>query len=192
MRAPTDAVPVRRLAAAAGLLAAVVLVVTSCGGEEEPAATADAGDDAVPTEPMDAPSPTVTGEAETDDVGTAEETDEADAGAKEDTEALAAGIYREFSEDALAEPGYETNVIFFHASWCPECRAFEQSIEAGPIPNGVQILKADYDTETELKQKYDVTIQTTFVKVDEDGEMISSWIGYQQDRSVDNLLDQLG
>jgi hypothetical protein len=56
----------------------------------------------------------------------------------------------------------------------------------------VQILKADYDTETALKGKYGVDIQTTFVKVDDSGEMISNWVGYEQDRSVDNLLRQLG
>jgi thiol-disulfide isomerase/thioredoxin len=187
MPAHFDAVRRGRVFAAAGLLTSVVLVLTACGGEDETGAITDSDSGPPPTEQMDTPSPTMTDEGETADDDAAAEQDETD-----NADEPAPGAYRDYSEEALAEPGYETNVIFFHASWCPECRAFEQSIEAGPIPDGVQILKADYDTETDLKKKYDVRIQTTFVKVDKDGEMISSWIGYEQDRSIDNLLNQLG
>jgi thiol-disulfide isomerase/thioredoxin len=185
-----------RHVAAAGLLAAGVLVLAACGGVGDDGAATDSGSAAAVTAPMTDPSPMATGgaeptgEAEATE-GSAAEMTEAPDEADEEAD-LAVGTYRDFSEEALAEPGYETNVIFFHASWCPECRAFEQSIEAGPIPDGVQILKADYDTETALKQKYVVDIQTTFVKVDDSGEMISKWVGYEQDRSVDNLLEQLG
>lgn len=190
MRADIDAARCRRVAAAAGLLAAGVLVLTSCGGAGDDGAATDSGSAAAATEPMTDPSPMATGEAEATEGSAAEMTEAPDETDEESD--LAVGTYRDYSEEALAEPGYETNVIFFHASWCPECRAFEQSIEAGPIPDGVQILKADYDTETALKDKYGVDIQTTFVKVDDAGEMISRWVGYEQDRSVDNLLQQLG
>ena len=190
MRADVDAARRRRVAAAAGLLTAGVLVLTSCGGAGDDGAITDSGSGAAATDPMTDPSPSATGEAEMAEGG-AEKTTEAPDEADQEPD-LAAGTYRDYSEDALAEAGYETNVIFFHASWCPECRAFEQAIEAGPIPDGVQILKADYDTETALKDKYGVDIQTTFVKVDDSGEMISNWVGYEQDRSVDNLLRQLG
>ena len=184
MRADFDA----RRRAAAGLLAAGVFVLTSCGAAGDDATITDSGSGAT-SEPMTDPPPMATSEAEaTED--TAAETTEAPDG--DDEPDLAAGTYRDYSEEALAEAGYETNVIFFHASWCPECRAFEQAIEAGPIPDGVQILKADYDTEAALKDRYGVDIQTTFVKVDDAGEMISKWVGYEQDRSVDNLLQQLG
>ena len=190
MRADTDAARGRRVAAAAGLLAAGVLVLTACGGAGDDGTITDSGSAAAATEPMNDPSPMATGAAEATE-GSVEEMTEVPDEAGEEPD-LAVGTYRDYSEEALAEAGYETNVLFFHASWCPECRAFEQSIEAGPIPDGVQILKADYDTETALKDKYGVDIQTTFVKVDDAGEMISRWVGYEQDRSVDNLLQQLG
>lgn len=195
MRADIAGAGCRRVAAA-GLLAAGVLVLAACGGVGDDGAATDSGPAAAATEPMTDPSPMATGgaeptgEAEATE-GSAAEMTEAPDEADEEAD-LAVGTYRDYSEEALAEPGFETNVIFFHASWCPECRAFEQSIEAGPIPDGVQILKADYDTETALKEKYVVDIQTTFVKVDDSGEMISKWVGYEQDRSVDNLLEQLG
>lgn len=178
---------------AAALFASAVLVLTACGGDDGTGAIIDADAGPPASAPMETPSPTMTDEDEVADADDAEPNEAASESNEAGEEAaLAAGTYRDYSEKALAEPGYETRVIFFHASWCPECRAFDQSIEAGPIPDGVQILKADYDTETELKDKYGVDIQTTFVKVDEDGELISSWVGYQKDRSIDNLLDQLG
>jgi thiol-disulfide isomerase/thioredoxin len=104
----------------------------------------------------------------------------------------APGVYREYSEDAVAESGYDITILFFHASWCPECRAFEQAIEADDIPDGVQILKVDYDSATDLKQQYDVTMQTTFVRVDDTGEHQGSWVGYGKDRSLEAILTELG
>ena len=187
---PIDTAVVRRgVVAVAGLLASAVMVLAGCGTTDEITVTTDSASGTPPSAPMDTPAPAMTDDNTADDSAADDEAADADAAEQPD---LAPGIYRAYSAEALAEPGYETRVIFFHASWCPECRAFEQSIEAGPIPDGVQILKADYDTESELKDKYDVSIQTTFVKVDENGGMISSWIGYDQDRSIDNLLDQLG
>lgn len=88
------------------------------------------------------------------------------------------GRYLAYSEDAVAEPGYGDTIIFFHAAWCPECRAFEQAITGSPIPPGVQVLKADYDSEETLRQRYGVTLQSTFVKVDTNGYEISKWVGY--------------
>lgn len=110
----------------------------------------------------------------------------------EGTDAQAeAGTYRDYGPDLVADPAYDTTVLFFHASWCPECRAFDESIRSGTIPDGVQILKVDYDSETELKQRYGVTLQSTFVTVDPDGAMISSWVGYGKDRSIDTILTEL-
>jgi thiol-disulfide isomerase/thioredoxin len=188
MPAKRDETPRRRVLTGIGLAAAAVLLLASCGGEDagtvtDPDASMAPADSKAPADSMDeTPSAMATDDDEMDDES---------ADADESADELAAGVYRAYTEEALAEPGYETNIIFFHASWCPECRAFEESIEAGPIPDGVQILKVDYDTEAELKDKYGVNIQTTFVKVDEDGEMISLWVGYEKDRSIDNLLGQL-
>lgn len=71
------------------------------------------------------------------------------------------------------------NVLFFHASWCPTCRAADADISAklSSIPAGLIIHKVDYDTATDLKKKYGVTYQHTFVQVDEKGEMITKWSG---------------
>ena len=70
-------------------------------------------------------------------------------------------------------------VIFFAAPWCPECRKLDANITAnlGAIPANLTILKADYDKETALKQKYGVTYQHTMVQVDENGNLLKKWSG---------------
>ncbi len=96
-----------------------------------------------------------------------------------DAQPLAAGTFSDYSEDklALAEDG--DVFIFFHASWCPSCKALEADINANlsAIPSNLHILKADYDTETDLKVQYGVTRQHTLVKVDAAGNQITTLPG---------------
>jgi len=104
----------------------------------------------------------------------------------------AQGRYIEYANDAqFNQAGYTTTILFFHAPWCPECRAFEKAILSEDIPEGVQILKTDYDTSENLRSKYGVTLQTTFVKVDTAGNKQSLWVGYEQDKSVEAILNNL-
>ncbi|MEK7564045.1 MAG: hypothetical protein AAB510_00550 [Patescibacteria group bacterium] len=45
------------------------------------------------------------------------------------------------------------------------------------IPSDLSILDVDYDNSSDLKKKYGVTYQHTFVQVDKDGNMIKKWNG---------------
>lgn len=90
-----------------------------------------------------------------------------------------AGMYIDYSAEALNE-SQGTKLLFFHASWCPQCRAIEASINAGTIPAGVTIFKVDYDSHQALRQKYGVTLQTTFVKVNDAGEKVDSYVAYDE------------
>ncbi|OGG59820.1 hypothetical protein A2765_04505 [Candidatus Kaiserbacteria bacterium RIFCSPHIGHO2_01_FULL_56_24] len=87
------------------------------------------------------------------------------------------GSYESYSPEKLALANDGKVVIYFHADWCPICRSLESNINANlkTIPAGVHILKADYDTETMLKQKYGVTYQHTFAQVDAKGNLIAKW-----------------
>ena len=89
------------------------------------------------------------------------------------------GTYESYAPEKLAKAVTGKVVLFFHASWCPTCRALNTDIEASKseIPGDVAILKTDYDTETELKKKYSVTTQHTLVQVDKDGNMLTKWSG---------------
>lgn len=70
-------------------------------------------------------------------------------------------------------------VLFFYAPWCPTCRGTDADItkNSTSIPSGVAIFKTDYDSSSDLKKKYGVTTQHTFVQVDANGNMITSWRG---------------
>jgi len=73
--------------------------------------------------------------------------------------------YQNYSSTLIGNTQH--TVIFFHADWCPSCSAAEEGILAGDIPENLTILKADFDTQLELREKYRVVAQHTFVSVDE-------------------------
>jgi len=103
--------------------------------------------------------------------------------------ALSAGRYVDYNSSVVAASGYNETILFFHAAWCPECRAFERAITAESIPAGVQIVKVNYDSSDDLRQKYGVTIQSTFVKVASNGDRVSTWVGYGRDKSLAAVLE---
>jgi thiol-disulfide isomerase/thioredoxin len=88
-----------------------------------------------------------------------------------------AGIYTDYTAAKLSSN--MKNVLFFKASWCPNCKTTDADINKnlGNIPGNVQILKVDYDNSADLKQKYGVTYQHTFVQVDASGNMLGKWSG---------------
>lgn len=90
------------------------------------------------------------------------------------------GSYEPYSAArvALASPEQPV-VLFFRAPWCPTCRALDADIRAklSAIPTGLTILDVDYDTATELKQRYGVTYQHTLVQVDAQGNLLKKWSG---------------
>ncbi len=89
------------------------------------------------------------------------------------------GTFEDYSPEKLALAEAGDVVLFFHANWCPSCRALESDINANlsQIPDGVHLLKVDYDSETELKQKYGVVRQHTLVQVDASGNKIQDLTG---------------
>lgn len=101
-----------------------------------------------------------------------------------------AGTYEVYAPEKLARAESGDVVLFFHAAWCPSCRLLNADIEKnlGAIPQGISILKLDYDTEIDLKKKYGVTYQHTLVQVDKDGNMIKKWSGSP---SLSSLVTQV-
>lgn len=67
-------------------------------------------------------------------------------------------------------------ILFFHASWCPSCIKGDSQLQeletAGKI--GTTVYKVDYDTSADLKAKYNIAMQHTFVKVDGNGNLLST------------------
>lgn len=120
----------------------------------------------------------------TTDAGAAPETDKRMDTDMENTMApkdtmSASGSYEAYAPEKLARAEQGNVVLFFHASWCPYCRAADEDISKNlsAIPKNLSILKVDYDSATALRQKYGVTTQHTFVAVDAKGNLIRTWQG---------------
>ncbi len=100
--------------------------------------------------------------------------------------AAGVGAYLDYYDGAIEEtPGLK--VLFFHAQWCPKCRALDADIEANAIPAGMTIFKVDFDTALDLRQTYGVTLQTTIVYVDDEGELLTKGVLYD-DTTLDALI----
>lgn len=107
---------------------------------------------------------------------------------KKDEEVMvkAEGKYADYNASLVGTT--ENTVLFFHANWCPSCRAADGNISAETVPSGLTILKTDFDSNTDLKKKYGVVSQHTFVQVDANGELIKKWVG---GNNVDDIVNQI-
>jgi thiol-disulfide isomerase/thioredoxin len=79
--------------------------------------------------------------------------------------------------------------LFFHATWCPSCKALDRAITAdiSSISADTLIVRVDYDSSTELKRKYGVVTQHTTVVLNTDGSLASKKLGA---RTVAEVLGQ--
>jgi thiol-disulfide isomerase/thioredoxin len=85
-------------------------------------------------------------------------------------------------ETYLAAPANyaETEVVlFFNAYWCSTCKVARDNFEASiqDIPKNVTIVLANFDEDTELRKKYGVIVQHTFIHVDNEGNELQRWYG---------------
>jgi thiol-disulfide isomerase/thioredoxin len=98
--------------------------------------------------------------------------------------------YTNYSQDKLINAKYGKVILFFHASWCPSCRALDSNIKSNinSIPNNVLILKVDYDSNSDLKQKYGVVSQHTLVQIDQDGSLLKSSKGLYQLNTLESVI----
>jgi len=95
-------------------------------------------------------------------------------------------IYADY--DASLVGKNDSTVLAFFAAWCPSCVSADASISGAEVPDGLSILKVDYDSATDLRQKYGVTSQHTFVQVDADGNLIKKWAGWQ---TVEDVVERV-
>lgn len=83
------------------------------------------------------------------------------------------GKYVDYKPELLANADQGPVVLFFHANWCPTCRAMDRDINNNGESfkkSGITLLKVDFDTATDLKKQYNITSQSSFVKVDRNGK----------------------
>lgn len=103
-----------------------------------------------------------------------------------------AGAYIDYESYALSADQYaHTNVVlFFNAVWCSTCKQARDNFEASlsEIPEDLTIVLVDFDDSIELRKKYGVTVQHTFVQIDAAGDAIGKWSGSV---TVDAVVKQL-
>jgi len=93
-------------------------------------------------------------------------------------------------EAAEALAAKQPTVLFFAADWCPYCQADLKDINANGNQLGdVSIVVADYDRAAELKAKYGITVQDTFVQIDASGGQKAIWRSGGE--GVDGILSHI-
>jgi len=89
------------------------------------------------------------------------------------------GAYQPYTKAAFDTAKGRQRVLFFHATWCPNCKRADADIRANlaDLPAKVVVFKTDYDKEAALKRQYGITSQHTFVLVDARGKALKKWSG---------------
>jgi thioredoxin 1 len=90
--------------------------------------------------------------------------------------------------DAAAAEG-KTTLVFFHAPWCPVCKAQEPKVLAHLNGDAKQVVafKVDYDTNKPLRQEMNVTKQSTLILYQGTKE-VARVVYKSDDASIDELF----
>lgn len=83
-------------------------------------------------------------------------------------------------QEYLANPDTYKNhkrIYFFRTDWCFICKVIAAEARANLTltPENVAIIEVDFDTQIDLRNKYGVTSQTTFVQVATDDTKLGQW-----------------
>lgn len=81
-------------------------------------------------------------------------------------------------------------VMFFNASWCSTCKIARDNFESSldQIPLDLTIVVVDFDNSDDLRKKYGITVQHTFVQIDANGESLKKWSG---STTIDQIVNAL-
>ena len=160
----------KKIALATPAVAALLLAGCSSGSDDAVSPTASAMEQS-PTAPEESP------EAMEESPEAMEESADA---AEETTEAMAdGGKYVPESKFRADPAAFESGntVLFFYAAWCPDCQRTDSSIQETGVPEDINIVKVDYDNANDLRKKYGVTQQHTYVLIGPGGEQLMKWTG---------------
>ncbi|WP_286309313.1 thioredoxin family protein [Agromyces mangrovi Wang et al. 2018] len=160
-------------------IALIVVGALVAGGVAIAVVFASTGGDATDTASTASPSATAEAPAPTEDAATESPAPTEEPAEASEEAAATPGAYVDYSPATL-EAAEGEKVLFFHATWCPQCRALEADIQGAGVPDGVTVLKVDYDSNQDLRAKYGVTLQTTLVHVDDSGALIDRYVAYEQ------------
>lgn len=100
------------------------------------------------------------------------------------------GAYIDYAEFESEPQAYAAGdvVLFFNATWCPTCQEAVKNLESARFPDGLTVVSVDYDSNLDLRKKYGVTTQHTFVQVTPDGEQVKKFTG---STTIPQIQDEL-
>ena len=97
-----------------------------------------------------------------------------------------AGSYIEYDAAQIGQT--QDTVLFFHASWCGTCRAADEKFASQELPGDLTLMKIDFDAAGDLRKKYWVTTQHTFVQIDSEWNLLNSWLG---SKNIEDIVSNL-
>lgn len=85
--------------------------------------------------------------------------------------------------------GNKNIILFFHADWCPTCQATDTEIKQRitELPEDAVIFKTNFDTETKLREKFEITSQHSMVIIDKNNALQFKQTGFNFDDIVSVL-----
>ncbi|MCF7844379.1 MAG: thioredoxin family protein [Kiritimatiellales bacterium] len=93
-----------------------------------------------------------------------------DAIVEDDDTMMAKAEYRAYQDGVIGNG--TASVLFFHAAWCPICKTADSVLQSWyPSADLLHIYKVNYDTELELKKRFGIVQQHTFVRLDAQGNV---------------------
>ena len=110
-----------------------------------------------------------------------ESTNPADSMPSSSVDTTSAGAYITLADFQASQETYSESkvVLFFTATWCSTCKKARSNLESdlSAIPSDLTIVLVDFDSESDLKRQYGITVQHTFVQIDTDGSELAKWSG---------------
>lgn len=104
---------------------------------------------------------------------------------------VSSGQYVDYTSTAITEALDRGSrpLLFFHAGWCSTCGEAEKDIleKIENLPEDITIIKVDYNNERDLKKKYAVSYQHTFVQVDENENEVTRWTGGEFEEIIERI-----
>lgn len=79
-------------------------------------------------------------------------------------------------------------ILEFYANWCSTCKSFDKSLEDYDLPEDILILKVDFDNSEELRKKYSVLTQSTFVEINNNWDILNRFIAIS---NINDLIERL-
>lgn len=111
--------------------------------------------------------------------------DEEDSMMKDDADG--ATVYTAYESGVIGNG--ETSVLFFKASWCPKCTAHDRLLKQWYADQEfpVSVYAVDFDNSLDLRSRYGVVQQHTFVMIDGEGNAVKT-VNFPNDAGLQDFL----